>query len=453
MPSLTDTLNQTLKQATGNFSDPLIAQYQNVMSIAQNKNAKQAQAQLQQSLDKMKNASTETACKAAAKLESELKDKVKEITLFPEKIPMNLTESVATKVNKIAPGVNQSEMTIEVQPDKFVKTAWLGRSIDAIGVEDPYGIKDSSVVNKGTDNDLTVAAVAIKKYILEQDTLKDDLPSLVKQDDGKINISPEGLANRIKTALGGSSTAMNLLGSTLMGGNLTGNLNNAVQGLMSKFNVSLGGQISEIVSQSPSNAQALLEGINRLTKQSNFAQLFDVGAQTQLLTGLLGEAVQLKLPGAVEVLADHAGSDNALSAALKNVFQSALNSGDLDTINAFTEHLSSNQIAAMAPNAAQTLLSSFKLPAGTSSSELASKATALLSTLNQLSPMWDQYQRGGASIGDLTALARISADALRTLSTQSSMKESLLIAEAYPPQGILESIQEKYPMCPVGLTA
>jgi len=436
------------QQAVSNFSDPLIDAAQKVWNMASEKLAEQTQAEIQDAVDKVKNQNAETQCKSASKLESQLKDNVKEITLFPEKIPMNLTESLTTKVGKVA-GLNQSEMTIEVQGGKFAKTAWLGRSIDAIGVEDTYGIKDSAVVNKSTSSDLTVAAVAIKKFILGEGGLKEDLPSIVKTSSNTFSISPQGLADRVKSVLGGSSSALNQLSKTLMQSAFSGNVDNAARSLMSQFDVSLNGTLSQFTSSNVSNAAALFEGINRLTKNSNFAQLFDTGAESQLLTSLFSEAISIKLPGAVDVLATAATSDTAVNQALKNVLGTALTSGDAATISGLTSRLGSNQILAMQPQAAATILSNYVIKPFTPSFALEDEADSLITLLNTVDPSWNTVNRNGEAISNLLALNKMSDDAKRVLSTKSEYRDLIEVSNFYNPETFSESIVDKYPLCPI----
>lgn len=436
------------KAASSHFSDPLIAAQQKVANLSADKLAAQAASGIQSQVDRVKSQAAETTCKKAAQLESQLKDNVKEITLFPEKIPMNLTESLSTKVGKVA-GLNQSEMTIEVQGAVFAKTAFLGRSIDAIGVEDTYGIKDSKVKNKSSDSDMTVAAVAIRKLIMGEGDLKKDLPSIVKKDSGSFSLSLNGLADRIKNVLGGSSAAMNQIGGALMGKTFDGSLDGAAKALMTQFDAKLNGVLSQFTATDTTTAQALFDGINRLTKNSNFAQLFDVGVESQLLTGLLQEAVALKMPDAVTALTGAANSPVAATQALRNVLGGALSSGDASTVLQFVNQLGSNQVLSLDPTAVSKILSNYKIPPYTPQLGLIVQANYLINLLNATDPNWATMDRNGETVSNLFALNGMSDDARRVLGTMPEYRDLMEVATYYSNEPFAKSMTDKYPMCPI----
>lgn len=431
---------------TGNYSNPSIDKAKDIKDKADQKQKKAKSKELKESLDKAKNLAAEAASKAAAMVEQKLNNNVEILEFVPEKIPMNITESLTTKIGPVV-GLNPTEVAQEIQGGKFVKTAFLGRSIDAVGVVDVYGIKDSSVQNKAPDGDITVIAVTIKKLLKGEDNLKEDLKSLMKLDNGLVDISPAALTDRVKCALGNSSAAVNSLGASLKG-SITNDIAGSTTALMDKFTCQINDVVSQCVSQSPVDARGLFDTVQRLVGNEDVVKLLDTGAEAQLLTGLFGEAVDMKLPGIVELLASKASSSAAMNQAMQNVFDRALSSGDAETILSIANVLGSNRVLALDPLAASKILSNYQCPGYTPQWALSVLATTLVNTLNAVDPQWATVNRGTTDISNLSVFYGMSDDAKRVLETKPEYQDLIAISPYYSTESFTDSMQAKYPFCP-----
>lgn len=438
---------QSATSTASHYADQQINQAQQMMQAAAANVAATAASALQSNINQTKNAVAEATAKASALAETASNLGQKIIDTIP-KIPMNITESLNTKIGKVVAGINPSELAQEINSGKFIKTAFMGRSIDAMGTQDIYGINKSGATNLAPDNDLSVVAHDIIRILVDEKTLKDKLPTITKNASGSFDLSPNALTERVKGCLGNSSAAVNALGSTLTN-MATSGLNGATAALMNQFEIQIGNVVSQCTANSVADANGLLNTLNRLTSSSDIAHLFDVGAEASLLTSLFQESIALRLPDAVSTLVTNADSNTAVGQALRNVLTSALMSGDIATTNTFADLMGSNQILAMLPNAASAILSNYAIRGQLPQSGLASEATALLALLTKVDPNWDSQLRGSTEIPNLAAFYDMSDDAKRVLETQPDYREMIQLGSFYGPESYMDSVTAKYPMCPV----
>ncbi len=438
---------QTAANAASHYADQQIDKTQKMLKSAAANVAEKATSKLQSSIDKTKNSVAEATAKASALSETASNLGQKVIDTIP-KIPMNITESLNKKIGKVVSGINPSELAQEINSGKFIKTAFMGRAIDAMGTQDVYGVNRSGATNLAPDNELSVVAHDIIRILVDEKTLKDKLPALTKNSKGGFDLSASALTERVKGCLGNSSAALNSLGSNLTG-MATSALNGATSALMDKFEIKIGNAISKCTSSVISDANGLLNALNRLTSSSDIAHLFDIGAEASLLTSLFKESIDLKLPDAVSALVTSADSSLAANQALKNVLSSALMSGDISTTETFADLMGSNQILAMLPNAACEILSNYAINGQLSQSDLPGEATALLALLNKVDPNWDTQQRNDFDIPNLSAFHGMSDDARRVLETRPEYREMIQLGLFYGQESFMGSMTSKYPMCPI----
>jgi hypothetical protein len=188
---------QSATSTASHFADQQINQAQQMMQAAAANVAATAASALQSNIDQTKNAVAEATAKASALAETASNLGQKIIDTIP-KIPMNITESLNTKIGKVVAGINPSELAQEINSGKFIKTAFMGRSIDAMGTQDVYGINKSGATNLAPDNDLSVVAHDIIRILVDEKTLKDKLPTITKNAAGGFDLSPSALTERVK---------------------------------------------------------------------------------------------------------------------------------------------------------------------------------------------------------------------------------------------------------------
>lgn len=427
-----------------NFKDKAITKARAVADKAKDKALDKAKSTLSSQIDKVKSKATETLAKSVTNLESKLKDGVSNVSTMLSSGATEMISGAAADAASVVIG----ELATGSQNTPFAKPAFLGKALDVVGVKDVYGLDNAGVLNLAeipnvlANKKLTDAAKGLGG-------LKDSLSSIVKNKDGSFGLNAKALTDRVKDVLGGSQGALSKLGDSVKSG-LSAAVGGAVGGLMSKFEGKIGDVVQNFSTVNVSDAKGLFNSINQLTKNSSLAQMFDVGAESQLLTGLFKEAIDLKMPAAIETLVTNAGSSTAAMAALKNVAQHALLSGSVNVVGKLTEQLGANQILALAPQATSQLLANYKLDKPAKQSELPALSAEFLGVLSALDPAWHQASRGGESVSNLQSFSHMSADARRVLEASGQFETELLIAGQYPTQSMKESIGEMYPLSPVG---
>ena len=193
------------------------------------------------------------------------------------------------------------------------------------------------------------------------------------------------------------------------------------------------------------NTRGIFNLINRVTGDSDIAQLLDVGAEASVLHGIVSEAIRLGLPSAVDTVIQKSKNAKAAQAALLNNVSGALYASDLDTLNLMLSKIGVGGILAKVPDAAERLLQSYRFPAGTTPSQYPTLYTTLTGILDQLKPGWGTYTRNGNTVGDLTLFARASQDAITLFKTQTVYKEAATIASTFLPVSLPKLGKTLYP--------
>lgn len=421
-----------------NFLDPAINKAKGVLASAADKAKDQAKRELANQIDSVKNIAAQAASKALAKVQSKIRDGVSGITSS-----FGGSSSAAASVGSVIVG----EIAAASQTSLFAKPAFTGTGLDAVAVQDVYAIKgDDKVINKAAIFDKATASL-VNQALKGVGDLKKDLSSLVSNKDGSFSLSPEGLKDRLKDVLSGSNAAVDRLGDSITK-TATGAVQGATQALMDRFSGTIDSAVSNFSTKNISDARGLFNSINELTRNPDMAKLMDLGAETRLLTGVFKEAIDLRVPKAIEVLID--GDTVAIKQALKNITSNAMESGDMVTAKLLADKLGSNQILALEPRAVEKLLSGFTLPQGTKQNELSDLGVTLKSTLVSINQKWNITSRAGGNIFNLEAMTSMSEDAKRVLETDPTLIDQIYIAGFYSRQSYNESIDEKYPLCRTG---
>lgn len=430
-----------------NFKDDAIDKANRIVKNAQDKLFAASKEALEKQINQVKNKASEAVSKSIGNLESKLKDGVSNVTA---QLPSGITDNI--KSPSSSAGVTVGLMSSN-KSTKFADPVFQGKSVDAIGTVDVYGIKDNAVKNlaeipnKAVSKLISIAAKGLSG-------LTNDLPSILKNKDGSFSLSADGLKDRVKDVLNGSQAALSRLGSSIQN-DVSRALNGATNALMDKFEGKIGDTVQRFTTISAPDAKGLFASINELTKKSDLAQFFDTGAEAKLLTGLFDEAIRLRVPEAINVLVENSygSTENtnsvASNMALKNVTVKAMESGDMDVAKLLAEKLGSNQILAIEPKSAVKLLANFSLATPTPQNQLEDMAAKLKETLGKIDPNWMTSTRGSVEVFNIDAFSTMSGDARRVLETDPVLRDHINIASYFPAQSFTQVITDMYPLCPL----
>lgn len=154
--------------------------------------------------------------------------------------------------------------------------------------------------------------------------------------------------------------------------------------------------------------------IGDLTGNDNLLKVLNISPQMSVVKSFIDQAMQLRLPAAVDLLVDSIESHNDRRDLRLYSTLNAANNSDLEFIDKQLDdpEIGAGAISGMFPTIVSTLLSNYVLINRTPT-EL--EAAALITTLDKLDPNWLSYDRDGVMITNVSDLASATEDALSVL--------------------------------------
>lgn len=312
-------------------------------------------------------------------------------------------------------------------------------------VTDVFGVSDNNILN-GLGEKVTGFAKDAFNDIRKSPGLVTDLTAMVKSGGKNWSVTKEGLADRVMSSLGGKRGLVNNLAGTfkssLVGGlGLPDDIYDAVV-------VTIGNKTSNFKGE-VNNARQVFSLINQVTNSTQLTGFFDVGSESALMSSVMGEAIALGVPDAIEVLVENAKDDQIAYNALFANMQVAVENSDLDTILLMLDKVGVNTFKAQVPNAATLLLSNYELPVGTTVEAYDSELAALKLALTALDDKWNLTQRGDEWIMDLTPFAEISGDARTLFMRDDELMVASMIGPQYSQIKLTDELKQMYPLAPI----
>lgn len=269
------------------------------------------------------------------------------------------------------------------------------------------------------------------------------IASALKQVESGWGIDKEGLKDRIVESLGGKNGLIN---------GLSANLQNTLTSTIG-LSKSLSSQITTVVNNvtqklstgNLTDARDLLALVGEVTGSPELSRFYDDGAETTLMTGLLSEAIQQGMPNAVEALMASARDPEIAKTALKQNIAVSLVSGNLATVGILATQLQAGPILREVPDAPVVLLSSYKMPKGTTQTQLSDQRDQLVATLSTIQPNWGSATRGTETVDDLQVYSQISKDSERVLKLDADKALAIELAKTYPKQSFRSLVSKQYP--------
>lgn len=328
---------------------------------------------------------------------------------------------------------------------KLASTIFKTGPKDELLAVDVFGISDGNVLNNLSEK-LSGYALSALDSFRKSTGLSTDLTKLFQKTASGFSIDPAALTDRVTKALSGSS---NLLRGLSEG--LQQQLTQGVAGLSQQIYGQLQAKVGEVtrslnLQNTVSDARGILDLVNHISGNENLTQFFDVGAEANMLSGIFREAIQMGIPEAVEALAAAAQSSVAADYALRGNIEVAVTVSDLDTTALMIDKLGINRILADVPDAPHRLVMNYQLPQGTAHDQLDAEFSKLSSVLDQLSPNWRHYERGGEAVSDLSLFYNASPDARRLFARRPELQLEALIAAEYRPTSMIQQARKMYPM-------
>lgn len=320
---------------------------------------------------------------------------------------------------------------------------------DSSLVTDVYGVSDNGVLN---DVGSKISGFAKDAFndIRQSPSLVADLTSMVMSGGKNFSISKEGLADRVMGSLGGQSGLVRGLTDTLKSTIVNGV--GLPEGIFDTAVAVIGGQAKRL--SNVSSGREVYSLINNITRSDELQGFYDVGSESALMAGTMREAIALGLPEAVTVLVEKSKTSEVAYNALYANMLVAVEHSDLDTILMMVDHVGVNGFLAQVPNAVTLLLSSYKLPVGTTSENYDNEYEALVAVLDKLQPGWGRINRNGVWVNDLTFYAGVSEDGRKLLLREDEHVVATLIGASYGTRvNLIEELKTMYPLVPLDMPA
>lgn len=321
---------------------------------------------------------------------------------------------------------------------------------DELSLIDVYGQKNNSTINTFVETLKGVLTGPLEAFrekgiggILGN---IESFSNVVAQVANGFNLNPQAMADRISGCIGQSSLFNNMSSAlktaTTLGGKIPPEISNVV------FTV-----VNEVVSSSKTNnvrdAQDLFNLVDQVTSDSRMSGLMDYGAQCSVYTGMVGQAIQLNVPGCIDALAERANNDDVVKVALQANAINAIQSGNLEVVNLFLENIGAGKIVRDIPNAAPVLAQTYVAPKVAPEDTLDAEWDNLQTALTMLDPSWDIVYRAGESVTNLEVFTKASPDAKRLMARDPGYATALLIAEKHPSVDLKKNIKKKYPLAAI----
>ncbi len=356
----------------------------------------------------------------------------------------NALSEVAKRIQKGGLKAVMKEQVKNLADAKLAETIFKTGPKDELLTVDVFGISDNSILNN-LSNKLSSYAVSALEAFRKSTGLSTDLTKLFKKTDKGFSIDASALTDRVTKVLSGSSSLLRGLSDSLQS-QLTQGVNGMAQQIYNQVRVKVGDVARDLnLDGSISDARGILELVNHITGDSRLSKFIDIGAEANMLSGIFREAIEMGIPEAVEALAEAAQDSPSADYALRGNIEVAVTMSDLDTTALMVDKLGINRVLADVPDAAQRLVSNYRLPPGTSNSELDAVYTKLSGVLDQLQPNWRSYDRNGQPVSDLSLFYNASPDARRLFARQPALQVEALIAAEYTPKSMLEQARAMYP--------
>lgn len=253
--------------------------------------------------------------------------------------------------------------------------------------------------------------------------------------------SPDALMNRVSASLGstpaqfGTSFKSSLLqaaGNTQLG--------------LGGYTVQVGSSIQRISTLVDAGAlKGSLMVLNQATNNSQFTSFIDEEAQSLGLSSAASNLIKAGLRQATLQALMSASTPAVQKQSIQTVLPQAVGAGDLDTVALAISKMGANGVLAALPTAIDDLLQSYKMPANTTAAGYPAEAAKLTGILSQLDPHWDTVVRGSETLPSLKHFGRLSADAVKVLSTNPTYAALAAMGPSFQPQNPVDGLKKDFP--------
>lgn len=208
----------------------------------------------------------------------------------------------------------------------------------------------------------------------------------------------------------------------------------------------IGDSISILNTSDIKDARGITDILNSLTGNSKLAKLFDLEAEMALYGGILGEAIRLGIPDAIDIIATKFSDDRTMHAVLSDNLRLSATSGDLRSVSRIVAKIGPDSAIAQVPDLIDIILMGYSFQMSDGVVDYTAKSAELIALLVLINPQWDKYKRNGVYIVNLSPFAYASGDAIKLFLLNPAYKVQAMMAPEYSSEHLLNIAGRFYPM-------
>lgn len=203
-----------------------------------------------------------------------------------------------------------------------------------------------------------------------------------------------------------------------------------------------------------SDAESFTEMLAKIANDDDLAEVLDMGTQFGVLDSMIGKAVELGIPQAIDhLLNEYQDDKQRCQSLLRNIRTAAINS-ELSTIEKAVDHCGGDAVYDKQNDIVELILRYYRIPRDLSRSDYKQEKERILTLIEEIDPKWNKKtfrytdEDGNEyveQINDLTPYTRASEDALRLLKKDNEHVVPAMIAPSYPRERIHVTARRYHP--------
>lgn len=199
------------------------------------------------------------------------------------------------------------------------------------------------------------------------------------------------------------------------------------------------------------SASEFTEFVNDLLKSDLLPPVVDDYVNVAMIGSLIGLAIELELPEAIDKLLDKIDDDKAKKKALIANLERVARAADLPNLRKIRGWIGAAEMYARLPNIVQLIMAGFRLKTEEDETpNYGSIYNELIELFDSLDPEWSRRDRLGEPISFIGYFAHASEDTLAVFTQAGIYRTEAMIAKSYPTNQLRTMIRQHFPQSPAG---
>lgn len=351
----------------------------------------------------------------------------------------------------LAPSGSGTKASAASRTARGASTMFSGKGTDEILSGDVYDIKESTALNSVFESAKGGAKSAVDFLKGQGGSTRDILRTALDLKAGFI--TPMDALSRIGVGLN-PATFMKIKDGA------SGILDTVANGLginpdiINELKVGVSGAFSYITNNNLLQPQGAFDVMKGLLNEPELLQFFDIQAETSLLTGMFKDAVDYGMTDVIGFVSESSKYDlRSFEYAVMSVSGSAIENGNISTIDKLLDYITPEQFLGQNPNAINLIAGNYTLGDLITPDLYPAKLTELTGVMDKLDTNWMTKKVNDVVVNNYGAIASMSEDAIKLMKTNPVTRELALVAPFYPPASAVELGKLMYPTSAIGSIA